>query len=151
MKHNFSAVLDFKHTLGITNITTAFLYVYIYISTEKFSWSVLHGSAPFCVTSWVSIDFKVIKGSLTSIFSSVSSRLVLIFWLILVSSVPSVGWLSHSVHKSSNFLLFLLILKGSSQRICLLKSFRPVLFTLQFQTQHSSCQHSIRCHENWPQ
>ena len=40
--------------------------------------------------------------------------------------MPSVGWLSHSVHKSSNFLLLLLILKGSSQRICPLKRFGVV-------------------------
>ena len=31
MKHNCLTVLDFKHTLGITNITTAFFNVCVYI------------------------------------------------------------------------------------------------------------------------
>ena len=33
----------------------------IYIYTEKLSWSVFHGSVPFRVTSWFSINFKVVN------------------------------------------------------------------------------------------
>ena len=37
------------------------LNCYIYIYTEKLSWSVFHGSVPFRVTSWFLINFKVVN------------------------------------------------------------------------------------------
>ena len=139
VKRNCSTVLDFRHHLGITNITTTFLSISIALPCER----------PSPCYLLIFIEFQSRKHSLTSIFAFFLSRLVLISLLILVSSMPSVGWLSHSVHKSSNFLLLLLIFKGSSQIICLLKSFGSVLFTLKFQTQPDSWQHSLRWNENW--